>query len=177
VPTRCWSHSVRVTSDSSLVSVVLLAQGQRVFQNRPAETSTSEYVEVRWCSWWLSLSGGATLTFNLSTASVHLRGLTAPLWMVNPISWDDLPVAPIYMSATVTPAGRRLVCECGSHCATARPARATWLAAARLFGDTIDSVAPLRSGQALFLPAPDPPTVHAASSATCGPFAATSARG
>lgn len=35
------------TSDPSLVSVVLLAQGQGVFQNRPAETSTSGYVEVR----------------------------------------------------------------------------------------------------------------------------------
>lgn len=50
-------HLVNITRcDLSFVSVVLLAQGQGVFQNRPAETSTSGYVEVRWCSWWLSLS-------------------------------------------------------------------------------------------------------------------------
>ncbi len=36
--------------DPSLVSVVLLTRGQGAFQERPAETSTSGYVEVRECS-------------------------------------------------------------------------------------------------------------------------------
>jgi hypothetical protein len=48
-------HNRHQTSDSSLVSVVLLARGQGAFQERPAETSMPEYVEVRECSWWLSL--------------------------------------------------------------------------------------------------------------------------
>jgi hypothetical protein len=41
---------------NSVVSAVLLARGQGVFHEGPAETSTSGYVEVRECAWWLSLS-------------------------------------------------------------------------------------------------------------------------
>ena len=65
------------TNDSSLVSVVLLARDRGALQNRPAETNTSEYLEVRWCS-WLSLGGGATLTFNCQFANLSIRFGSSP---------------------------------------------------------------------------------------------------
>jgi hypothetical protein len=52
---REWRRWVRTTG-FSLVSVVPLARSQRVFRERPAETSTSGYVEVRVCSRWWSLT-------------------------------------------------------------------------------------------------------------------------
>ena len=42
--------------DHSLVSVVPLIGDQGASWQRPAKTSTPEYVEVRECSWRLSLS-------------------------------------------------------------------------------------------------------------------------